>query len=62
MTFKNNPQTNNKINQEMDYFVAVPGMEAQRVASAEITQKIHDEYSNVFTGNQCSKYWHHGGR
>ena len=29
----------------MDYFTAGPGMEADRVASAEASLKIHGEYS-----------------
>ena len=34
-SFKNNLHNNNKIKQEIDYYTAGPGMEADRVASAE---------------------------
>ena len=33
-SFKNNPHTNDKIKQEMDFFIAGQGMEATRVVSA----------------------------
>ena len=54
-SFKNNLHTNNKTKQEIDYFIAGPGTEANRVASAEITQKMHDDVSDIFTGNGCFK-------
>ena len=30
-------------------------MEADRVGSAEITLKMHEEFSDVFTGSECFK-------
>ena len=34
---------------EIEYFIAGLDMESNRVASTETTQKIHNEYSNLFT-------------
>ena len=34
---------NNKTRQEIDYFIAGPGMEANEAARAETTLKIHDK-------------------
>ena len=53
--FKNNVHTNDKIKQEIDYFIAGPGKEADRMANAETTLKIHDKYSDVFTEIWCFK-------
>ena len=47
--FKNDLHTSNKITQEIDKFTADPGMEADRVANAE----IHKDYSKVFTRISC---------
>ena len=41
--FKNNPHINNKIKQEIDYFIAGSGTEDDKVTSAETTLKIHNE-------------------
>ena len=38
-----------KLNRKIDYFIVGPGTEAERVASAETTLKMH-EFSDVFTG------------
>ena len=43
--------TNNKINQQIAYFMACPGMEVDRLAIAETTQKIYNEYCNVIYRN-----------
>ena len=40
---------------EVDYFIAGPEMEADKVASAKTTQKIQNDYSDVFTGLRCFK-------
>ena len=44
-----------KMKQEIDYFTVGPHMGADEVASAETTQKIQNEYSNVFTQIGCFK-------
>ena len=41
----------NRTKQEIDYFIAGLDMETSRAESAETTQKIHNEYSNVFTAH-----------
>ena len=51
-SFKNNLHTNSKLN-KIDYFITGPDMEVNTVASAETTQKIHYEYSDVLTGIGC---------
>ena len=53
--FKNNPHTNNKTSQEIDYSSAGPDMEANRVTSLETTQKMYNEYSDIFTRIECFK-------
>ena len=53
--FKTNLDQNNKIKQEINYFIADLDMEADRAASAETTQTIHNEYSDVSTGIFCFK-------
>ena len=54
-TVKNNLHANDKIKKEIDYFIVGPSREANRVVSAETTLKIHNEYSNVFTGGRYFK-------
>ena len=39
---KNNLETNNKTKQEIDYFIAGPGIEANRIAGAETRSKMHN--------------------
>ena len=48
--WKNNPHPYNKSRQEIDYFIAGPDIEVNRVESVETTQKMRNEYSNRFTG------------
>ena len=55
MNFLKISYPNNKIKQEIDYFIAGLDKEANRVASPETKQKIHNEYSDVFTGIRCFK-------
>ena len=45
-----NLHTNNKTKQEINCFIAGPGTEADRAASAEITLNLHDELIDVFSG------------
>ena len=47
---ENNLHTNNKAKQEIDYLISGPGTEVNRVARAEITLKMYDELSAVYTG------------
>ena len=48
--------TNYKVNSEADYFVAGPNTEpVTRGTNAKITIKVHNEFSNVFTGIRCFK-------
>ena len=44
-----------KIKQEIDNFIADPGTKANRPESTEITLKMHNGYSDVFTGICCFK-------
>ena len=53
--FKSNLLHNNKTKHEIDYFIAGLDMERNRVASAETTETIHSEYSDVFTEIDASK-------
>ena len=53
-SIKNNLYTRNKTNQEVDYFIVGPHMEANREVSTK-TLKIYEEYGNVFTGIGCFK-------
>ena len=50
---KNNLHTNNSIKQETDYIIAGPSMQGDGVASRKTALKMHNEYSNVFTGIVC---------
>ena len=50
-----NPNTNNKTKQEIDYSIAGSVTEADRVVHSETTLKMHDECSKVFTGIGCFK-------
>ena len=52
---KKSPHTYNKIKQKIDYCIAGSGLEADKVVSAETTQKIYSEYSNVLTEIGCFK-------
>ena len=52
---KNNLPIKNKIKQKIDISIAGPGMEMNRLVSAETTLKMHDEYSGMFTGTECFK-------
>ena len=54
-SFTNNQYPTDNTKQEIDYFIAGPGRKADKVTSAKSALKIHNEYSNVFTGNRCSK-------
>ena len=47
---KSNLHSNNKNKQEIDSFIAGPGMEANRMARTETTLKMHDEFSDVYNG------------
>ena len=47
--------TNSKCTQEIEYFIAGLGMKTNRVASAETTLKMHDDFSDVFMEIRCSK-------
>ena len=46
----NSPSTK-KIKQKINYFIAGPGIEADR--ALETTLKMHDECSNMITGIRC---------
>ena len=46
--FKNNFHTNNKIKQEMDYFIVILGIEVSGVTNAEAILKMHKHI--FFTG------------
>ena len=50
---KLNFQHSNKITQEIDYFIEGGDMEANKAASAETTQTIHNEYSDIYAGIVC---------
>ena len=52
---KNNPHPLNIMNQEIDYFIAGLGIEANRAARVGTMQKIHKEYSDVLMGIWCFK-------
>ena len=41
--------------EEIEYFIAGPETEADRVASSETTLKMHEEFSDVFTEIWCFK-------
>ena len=47
--------TNTKTTPEADYFVAGPNIGTDRATSAKTTIKIHNEFSDVFTGIGCFK-------
>ena len=44
-----------KSKQEIDYFFTGPGTEANRVASAETTLNMHDNFSDIFPWIGCFK-------
>ena len=46
--FKINLHPNGKFQQDVDYLIAGPDMETNRVASADMTQKIHKAYTYIF--------------
>ena len=52
---KDNLYPNNKIKPDIDYFLAVLLMQANKVVNGETTQKIYNEYRNVLTGIECFK-------
>ena len=52
---KDNPHTNNKSKQKIDYVIAGPSTEVDRETSAETMLKMQDEFSDVFTAVGCFK-------
>ena len=47
---KINPQSSNKIKQEVSYFIAGPDKEAVILASTKMLWELHNKCSDVFTG------------
>ena len=52
---EDNLYTNNKVNHRPDHFVGGQNTEWHRATSAKTTNKIHNEFSDVFTGIECFK-------
>ena len=48
-----NPSVINNDNSKINLFLQGPGQEADKRACAEITQKLHKEFNNVFAGIGC---------
>ena len=47
---KDSLYTKNKVNLEADYFVAGPNTEPERDTCSKTTMKMHNEFSDMFTG------------
>ena len=47
--------TDDEIKQEIHYFTAGLCRDVNRAASAKTMLKVHNEYSNMFTGIRCFK-------
>ena len=45
--------TNNKVNPEIEYFIAGPNTKSSRAASAETTRRMYSEFSDVLRGIGC---------